>query len=75
MITMHITNEEAQLIHRILLTECIEGLLWIKQSSSGPSRDSMQSYVDRLQSAILHITKAITLDKGTDHGNSQPNNC
>lgn len=70
MINLHITLDDAQLIKRILLSECIEMLQWMKQSSAGPEKDQMQCYIDKIQTALVHITKSIELEKGTEYGHT-----
>lgn len=70
MINLHITLDDAQLIKHILLSECIELLRWMKQSSSGPEKEQMQHHIDKIQTALVRITKSIELEKGTPHGHT-----
>jgi len=73
MIQLHISVEEADLIRRVLLNECIECLSWLKKTSSGPDKTSMQHHLDRIQIAIIHVTKAIELN-GAINGKSTTDN-
>lgn len=70
MINLHITLDDAQLIKHILLSECVELLQWMKQSSSGPEKDQMQQHLDKIQHTIVRITKSIELEKGTPRGHT-----
>lgn len=69
MTSINFTQEELQHLHALVLQECLNQTIDSKNGKA-VSREEHTHHIDVLSTVLLHITKALELEKGKENGNS-----
>lgn len=69
MTSINFTQEELQHLHALVLQECLNQTIDSKNGKT-VSKEEHLHHIDVLSTVLLHITKALELEKGKENGNS-----
>lgn len=69
MTSISFTQEELKHLHSLVLQECLNQTIDIKNGKAVSKEDHLH-HIDVLRMVLVHITKALELEKGKENGNS-----
>ena len=69
MTNISFTQEELRHLQALVLQECLNQTIDARNGASVSKEDHLH-HIDVLRVVLLHITKALELEKGNEHGNN-----
>ena len=69
MTSISFTQEELRHLQALVLQECLNQTIDSKNGKT-VSKEEHLHHIDVLRVVLLHITKALELEKGNEHGNN-----